>query len=57
MVVGAIASQQSVTQHLNVKGGQRLQGTLTVSGAKNSALVLMTASLLTDEKGRASQCS
>jgi UDP-N-acetylglucosamine 1-carboxyvinyltransferase len=35
MVVGAIASQQSVTQHLNVKGGQRLQGTLTVSGAKN----------------------
>ena len=49
MVVGAIASQQSVTQHLNVKGGQRLQGTLTVSGAKNSALVLMTASLLTDE--------
>jgi UDP-N-acetylglucosamine 1-carboxyvinyltransferase len=45
MVVGAIASQQSVTQHLNVKGGQRLQGTLTVSGAKNSALVLMTASL------------
>jgi UDP-N-acetylglucosamine 1-carboxyvinyltransferase len=49
MVVGAIASQKSVTQHLNVKGGQRLQGTLTVSGAKNSALVLMTASLLTDE--------
>ena len=49
MVVGVTASQQSVTQHLNVKGGQRLQGTLTVSGAKNSALVLMTASLLTDE--------
>ena len=49
MVVGVTASQQSVAQHLNVKGGQRLQGTLTVSGAKNSALVLMTASLLTDE--------
>ena len=49
MVVGVIASQESVTQRLKVTGGQRLNGTLKVSGAKNSALVLMTASLLTRE--------
>ena len=49
MAVGVIASQESVTQRLKVTGGQRLSGTLTVSGAKNSALVLMTASLLTSE--------
>ena len=49
MAVGVITSQESVTQRLKVTGGQRLNGTLTVSGAKNSALVLMTASLLTSE--------
>jgi UDP-N-acetylglucosamine 1-carboxyvinyltransferase len=47
MVAGAITSQKSAAQCLKVNGGQRLNGTLTVSGAKNSALVLMTASLLT----------
>ena len=41
------ASQNSLTEHLAVQGGKFLNGTLKVSGAKNSALVLMTASLLT----------
>ena len=45
----AEVSQGSLKQRLNVSGGQKLKGTLRVSGAKNSALVLMTASLLSDE--------
>ena len=49
MVVVAEASQESLKQRLNVSGGYGLSGTLRVSGAKNSALVLMTASLLSEE--------
>jgi len=45
----ATASQSSLTPRLSVRGGQGLSGTLKVSGAKNSALVLMTASLLTGD--------
>ena len=49
MMAVAEASQESLKQRLNVSGGHRLKGTLHVSGAKNSALVLMTASLLSEE--------
>ena len=35
---------------MRIRGGQQLRGTIGVSGAKNAALPLMTASLLTDEK-------
>ncbi|MCB4428350.1 UDP-N-acetylglucosamine 1-carboxyvinyltransferase [Synechococcus sp. MU1643] len=49
MKVVAEVSQESLKQRLNVSGGQALNGTLRVSGAKNSALVLMTASLLSEE--------
>jgi UDP-N-acetylglucosamine 1-carboxyvinyltransferase len=45
----AEVSQEGLKQRLNVSGGQALKGTLRVSGAKNSALVLMTASLLSEE--------
>ena len=45
----AEASQESLKQRLNVSGGHGLNGRLRVSGAKNSALVLMTASLLSPE--------
>ena len=45
----AEASQESLKQRLNVSGGYALKGTLRVSGAKNSTLVLMTASLLSEE--------
>ncbi len=38
--------------HLLVTGGQRLSGELRVSGAKNSALVLMAACLLTRDQIR-----
>ncbi len=34
---------------IRVKGGQRLEGTITISGAKNSALKLMCATMLTEE--------
>ena len=34
---------------LLVRGGRRLEGEITLSGAKNSALKLLAASLLTDE--------
>ena len=47
MTAAAIASQEILKPHLTVAGGHSLGGTIRVSGAKNSALVLMTASLLT----------
>ncbi|MGQ0663669.1 MAG: UDP-N-acetylglucosamine 1-carboxyvinyltransferase [Pseudomonadota bacterium] len=34
---------------IRIRGGKPLQGTITVGGAKNAALPLMVASLLTDE--------
>ena len=49
MMAVAEVSQESLKQRLNVSGGHALRGTLRVSGAKNSALVLMTASLLSEE--------
>ena len=49
MTVAAVASQEILKPHLNIRGHRKLDGVLTVSGAKNSALVLMTASLLTKE--------
>ena len=49
MTAAAPASQDILKPHLEIDGGHRLEGELRVSGAKNSALVLMTASLLTDE--------
>ncbi len=45
-------SQQTLKPHLEIEGGCRLKGEITVSGAKNSALVLMTASILTNEPVR-----
>ena len=49
MTAAAPASQDILKPHLEIQGGNRLHGELRVSGAKNSALVLMTAALLTDE--------
>ena len=34
---------------IRIVGGQRLTGTIPISGAKNAALPLMIASLLTDQ--------
>ena len=45
----APASQDILKPHLEVTGGHQLHGELRVSGAKNSALVLMTAALLSDQ--------
>jgi UDP-N-acetylglucosamine 1-carboxyvinyltransferase len=44
------ASAETQRPHLLVTGGRRLSGELRVSGAKNSALVLMAACLLTREQ-------
>ena len=49
MTAAVPASQDILKPHLEIHGGNRLHGELRVSGAKNSALVLMTAALLTDE--------
>ena len=58
----AVAAAQAVAQigheparpHLLVSGGRKLSGELRVSGAKNSALVLMAAGLLTRDQIRLS---
>ena len=49
MTAAAPASQDILKPHLEIHGGNSLHGELRVSGAKNSALVLMTAALLTEE--------
>ncbi len=49
MTAAAPASQDILKPHLEIQGGNKLQGELRVSGAKNSALVLMTAALLTED--------
>ena len=49
MTAAALASQDILKPHLEIDGGEKLCGELRVSGAKNSALVLMTASLLTED--------
>ena len=49
MTVAAASSQEILKPHLSINGSSRLNGVLKVSGAKNSALVLMTASLLTED--------
>ena len=49
MPAAAPASQEILKPHLYITGGHSLSGELRVSGAKNSALVLMTAALLSDE--------
>ena len=38
------------SQNLKIVGQRTLRGEVTISGAKNSALVLLAASLLTEEK-------
>src|SRR3982750_1631870 len=42
-------SRKSGLDRIRIVGGKRLNGTIPVSGAKNSALKLMCAALLTDE--------
>jgi len=46
----AIISQKIAKPHLEIEGSSLLSGTLSVNGAKNSALVLMAASLLTKDE-------
>ncbi len=49
MPAAAPVSQEILKPLLEIEGGHRLSGELRVSGAKNSALVLMTAALLSSE--------
>lgn len=50
MTAVAPRSQGILTPHLEIVGGRRLTGEIAVSGAKNSALVLMATSLLCCKK-------
>ncbi|MFM8674830.1 MAG: hypothetical protein ACKOCA_07360, partial [Vulcanococcus sp.] len=52
MTVAVVPSQQILNPQLEIAGGRRLSGVLKVSGANNSALVLMAASLLTEDQLR-----
>jgi len=47
MNLTAVRSQTILNPQLEIAGGRKLSGELSVSGAKNSALVLMAACLLT----------
>jgi UDP-N-acetylglucosamine 1-carboxyvinyltransferase len=52
MTLTAVPSQQILNPQLEIAGNRRLSGELRVSGAKNSALVLMAAGLLTEDQLR-----
>ena len=43
-------NSQTLLQNLKILGQGKLNGTVEISGAKNSSLVLLWASLLTNEK-------
>src|SRR3546814_14661135 len=43
------SARPSGMDRIRIRGGKRLDGRITVGGAKNAALPLMAASLLTDE--------
>jgi UDP-N-acetylglucosamine 1-carboxyvinyltransferase len=43
------ARKKSGTDRLRIRGGQRLEGTIAISGAKNAALPLLCAALLTED--------
>src|SRR5437660_4065817 len=46
---GTEAGQERGMDRIRISGGRRLNGTIPISGAKNAALPLMIASLLTEE--------
>ena len=46
---GQAAKPAKAGDRIRIRGGQRLNGTITVSGAKNAALPLMCAAILSPE--------
>jgi UDP-N-acetylglucosamine 1-carboxyvinyltransferase len=42
-------AKRKMMDKIIIKGGKRLSGTITISGAKNAALTLLPCALLTDE--------
>jgi len=54
-LTATVAPQLLLTPQLEISGGRRLAGEVRVNGAKNSALVLMAACLLTKEPLRLSK--
>ena len=50
MICGSENKSNLKTQNLKIEGKNTLKGKVKISGAKNSALVLLAASLLTNEK-------
>jgi len=52
MTVTAVRSKVNLTPQLEIAGGRQLSGEVTISGAKNSALVLMATCLLSRDSIR-----
>jgi UDP-N-acetylglucosamine 1-carboxyvinyltransferase len=52
MTLSAVPVPKLLQSRLEVRGGRPLEGSLRVSGAKNSALVLMVACLLSKDSLR-----
>ena len=50
MICGSKKKSYLKSQNLKILGQGKLNGIVEISGAKNSALVLLAASLLTNEK-------
>ena len=50
MICGSQKKSYLKSQNLSIFGQGKLNGTVEISGAKNSALVLLAASLLTNER-------
>ena len=50
MICGSKTKSYLKSQNLKILGQGKLNGIVEISGAKNSALVLLASSLLTNEK-------
>src|SRR5258708_16943415 len=48
-ILYALAEKRGFMDRIRIVGGNRLNGTIPISGAKNAALPLMIAGLLTEE--------
>ena len=44
-----LETKEGIVEYLEIEGGKELKGTIEISGAKNSALPNMSATILTDE--------
>ena len=57
MICGSETKSYLKSQNLKILGQGKLNGIVEISGAKNSALVLLASSLLTNEKNNSWKCT